>query len=995
MIRKTSLLLLLFLGLLSCVSLSAQTAREFKPAADSLRARLSRRTSVNTSLKLTKVMKRGSTLDFYFSQELGDYPWRQEDLEWFRDQLRSLTPAPYRSYTLGDIFAKKTDLNTLPMPLITNNGKPVQTGLRRSDPRSRTPLVRTGEKWSKGLYGRHIALWQSHGRYYEAKTQRWEWQRAATHRTVEDLYTQSYVLPFLIPMLENAGAYVMTPRERDIQLHEVICDNDPSFQGRRDGMMRRSGHYRESGSWSEAGPGFADTKPVYDLYDNPFQMGTARMTETVDESGPHPKAEALWRPVIPERGEYAVYVSYRSFANSATDAHYTVHHLGGETEFLVNQRMAGGTWVYLGTFAFDEGDDGFVRLSNRSASGGVVSADAVRFGGGLGKVERGGEVSGYPAYTEGALYGMQWAGIDTHLFDDWEDDYTKDYAGRGRWVSHLSGGSRVNPRSSGRKVPFDLSLAFHSDAGVSPNDSIIGTLGIYTLLCEEKDTLPNGESRLNGRLLTDFVQTQVVGDIRKEFEPKWTRRQTWDRSYSESRTTSVPATLLELLSHQNFADMKYGLDPAFRFTASRAVYKGILKYLSARYGCSYAVQPLPVTAFSAELKGNQATLRWKAVKDPQEPTAAPTGYILFTRREDGAFDNGVRLEDIRKDGDWLSVSVPVQRNCLYSFRIVAFNDGGKSFPSETLTVGMPGEGAKSVLIVNNFTRISSPAWFDTPSYGGFMDNIDSGVPYLKEINFTGEVNQFDRTRKWTDDDNPGFGGSFTNRAGRIVAGNTFDFPAVHGRALLDAGYAVSSTSVAAFPDLDASAYAAVDLICGKQVTTKIGRGAVPDRYSVFPAALQEALRKYSSAGGSILISGAYIGTDAWDRVFPVNMDDNARAKTQAFIQEVLGYKWVTNFGDVSGIIVPKTGAPIQLSDPMTYNRLFSDKVYRVENPDGIEPAGDKTQTFLRYAGTAIPAATVYDSGTHRAVAFGFPLETLTGDGVLEAVLRVSMRYLVR
>ena len=153
MIRKTSLLFLLFLGLLSCGFLSAQTAREFKPAADSLRTRLSRRTSVNTSLKLTKVMKRGSTLDFYFSQELGDYPWRQEDLEWFRDQLRSLTPAPYRSYTLGDIFAKKTDLNTLPMPLITNNGKPVQTGLRRSDPRSRTPLVRTEEKWSKGLYG--------------------------------------------------------------------------------------------------------------------------------------------------------------------------------------------------------------------------------------------------------------------------------------------------------------------------------------------------------------------------------------------------------------------------------------------------------------------------------------------------------------------------------------------------------------------------------------------------------------------------------------------------------------------------------------------------------------------------------------------------------------------------------------------------------------------------------------------------------------------------
>ena len=993
MMRKT--LLPLLLGLFACLSLPAQTAREFKTATDSLRARLHRRTSVDSSLKLMKVMKRGNVLDFYFSQELADYPWRAEDPEWFRDQLRSLTPAAYRSYSLGDIYAKNTDLNTLPMPLVSNSGKPVQTGLRTTDPRSKVPLVRTDERWSRGLSGRHIALWQSHGRYYEARTERWEWQRAATHRTVEDLYTQSYVLPFLIPMLENAGACVMTPRERDPQAHEVICDNDPSFPGHRERMQRQAGHYRETGNWTDAGPGFADPKPVYEAYENPFTMGTARMTETSSSEDPHRRAEATWRPDIPERGEYAVYVSYRSFPGSTTDARYTVHHRGGVSEFHVNQRMAGGTWVYLGTFPFDKGDEGFVRLTNQSSGSGTVSADAVRFGGGMGKIERGGETSGYPAYTEGALYSMQWGGFDTHLFDDWEDDYTKDYAGRGRWVSQLSGGSRANPKTAGRRVPFDLSLAFHSDAGVTPNDSIIGTLGIYTLLCEEKDTLPNGESRMNGRLLTDFVQTQIVGDIRKQFEPKWSRRQTWDRSYSESRTTSVPGMLLELLSHQNFADMKYGLDPSFRFTASRSVYKGILKYLSARYGCSYTVQPLPVTAFAAEMGDGQAVLSWKPAKDPLEPTATPTGYILYTRKDDGAFDNGVRLEEVQKDGDRVRITVPIHRNCLYSFRIVAFNDGGKSFPSETLTVGMPGEGAKKVLIVNNFTRISSPAWFDTPSYGGFMDNIDSGVPYIREINFSGEVNQFDRTRKWTDDDNPGFGGSFTNRAGRIVAGNTFDYPAVHGRILLDAGYAVSSTSADAFPLIDASSYAAVDLICGKQVTTRIGRGAVPDRYPVFPEALQASLRKFTEAGGSVLISGSYIGTDAWDRVFPVNTDEKKREKTRQFIQEVLGYKWVTNFGDVSGIIVPKPGAPIQLNDPFKYNRLFNDKIYRVENPDGIEPASDKAMTFLRYAGTAIPAATVFDNGTHRAVAFGFPLETLTTEGALEVTLLASMRYLVK
>ena len=981
--------------LLAGLALPAQTAREFKTATDSLRARLHRRTTVDTALKLTRVAKRGTTLDFHFSKELGDYPLRTEDIEWIRKQLLDLFPAAYRAYTLGDIYAERRDVTFLPMPALNSNGRPADTKLRRSDPRSKSPLVRTDEQWSRGLSGRHIALWQSHGRYYEAKTERWEWQRAATFRTVEDLYTQSYVLPFLIPMLENAGACVMTPRERDVQSWEVICDNDPSFHGERTGKMRRSGHYKESGTWSEAGEGFADTKPVYSVYENPFTAGTARMCETVTGEESHPKASATWRPEIPERGEYSVYVSYRSFANSTTDAVYTVHHLGGESEFHVNQRMAGGTWVYLGTFTFAKGDEGFVRLTNHSSAAGMVSADAVKFGGGMGKIERGGEVSGYPAFAEGALYSMQWYGIDTHLFDDWEDDYTRDYAGRGKWVSQLAGGSRVNPEMGGRRVPFDLSFAFHSDAGVTQNDSIIGTLGIYTLLADNKDELPNGESRLNGRLLTDFVQTQVVEDIRKEFEPKWSRRQTWDRSYSESRTTSVPAMLLELLSHQNFADMKYGLDPSFRFSVSRSVYKGILKYLSARYGCSYAVQPLPVKAFAAVIQDGKAVLSWEDAKDPEEPTAAPKGYILYTREDDGAFDNGVRLEDVTKDGKRLSVAVPIRRGRMYSFRIVAFNDGGKSFPPETLAVGTPGEDAKTVLIVNNFTRISAPAWFDTPNYVGFMDNIDSGVPFIREINFIGEMNQFDRTKDWTDDDNPGFGGSYTNRGGRVIAGNTFDYPAQHGRILLNAGYAFCSVSTDYFPSMDASPYAAVDLICGKQVTTRIGRGAVPDRYTVFPAPMQDALRKYANGGGSILVAGAYIGTDAWDQVYPGTFPIKNADQTRTFIQEVLGYKWVTNFGDVTGSIVPKPGAAVQLSDPMKYNRLFDEHYYRVENPDGIEPAGEKAKTFLRYAGTDIPAATVFDDGTHRVVACGFPLEALTTEGALEAVLLTSMRFLVK
>ena len=66
----------------------------------------------------------------------------------------------------------------------------------------------------------------------------------------------------------------------------------------------------------------------------------------------------------------------------------------------------------------------------------------------------------------------------------------------------------------------------------------------------------------------------------------------------------------------------------------------------------------------------------------------------------------------------------------------------------------------------------------------------------------------------------------------------------------------------------------------------------------------------------------------------------------------------------------------------------------MENPDGIEPAAETARTFLRYAGTDIPAATVFDDGKHRVIACGFPLEALTTEGALAEMLRVSMRFLV-
>ena len=182
-----------------------------------------------------------------------------------------------------------------------------------------------------GLAGRHLFVWPSHGRYFDGE--RWKWQRPIMFCTTEDLLSQSIVFPYLIPMLENAGAVVYTPRERDAQTEEAVVDNDhPTSEGQ---YVERDATGK---AWRTADlPGFG--LPHRQLTDNdqPFRNGTSRCIPTSRRN--EPRAEVSWTPNLAKRGHYAVYVSYTSLPDAVDDAHYTVYHAGGRTEFHVNQRM--------------------------------------------------------------------------------------------------------------------------------------------------------------------------------------------------------------------------------------------------------------------------------------------------------------------------------------------------------------------------------------------------------------------------------------------------------------------------------------------------------------------------------------------------------------------------------------------------------------------------------------------------------------------------------
>jgi len=725
-------------------------------------------------------------------------------------------------------------------------------------------------------------------------------------------------------------------------------------------------------------------------------MGRARQSKTVSKGA---ESVATWRADIPLKGEYGVYIAYQTVKNSSDDALYTVYHAGGKTDFLVNQQMGGGTWIYLGSFRFNTGSDHRITLSNKSRhSGKLVTADAVKIGGGRGNIARmphpGGfekentkssdslarketlvskinyapEISGYPRYAEGARYWMQWAGVPDSVYNRTEgkNDYTDDYASRGVWVNWLAGGSPVLPNAEGLHIPLDLAFAFHTDAGTFGGDSIVGTLGIY-MTHHNDEQFENGRSRWASRDLSELIMEEIMRDIRREFEPNWTRRHLWNRSYVEARIPNVPTMLLELLSHQNFADMRYGLDPIFRFTVSRSIYKGMLRFLATQYNRPYVVQPLPVKDFSITFSGEtEVELKWLPTLDQAESSAIPAQYIVYTRINSGGFDNGVMVNSN-------SYRATLRKDDIYSFRVVAVNEGGKSFPSEILSVCRKSDQKGEVLIVNGFTRVSAPHSFTTSedSIAGFAGSVDNGVPYIADHHFIGQQHEFRRVIPWMDDDASGFGDSNADYETTRIAGNSFDYPMVHGEAFAEAGYSFVSCAASTVENgsVDLSDYKTVDWILGKQREWSIARGVKPPRFKTFSLKQQEALTAYCTNGGSIIVSGAFVGTDLWD-------NPHATKDDREWAQKTLKYKWRNNNGAVTGEIkaVPSPFPAIK-GDYNYYNELNSES-YVVEHPDAIEPADESAFTIFRYTENNLSAGVLYQGGQYNSCILGFPIEAI-------------------
>jgi len=928
------------------------------------------------------VDKDAKSMKIYLNQYFSYFPYRPERVDYIYEALKDKLGWRYRNWDVT-LYTLETPISEL-VPNVYRDSTEIDAARRGKMVDRPEPLVRNLSKSvhaEKGLSGNAIALWHSHGWYYNMEKDRWEWERPRLFETVEDKLPLSFMIPYIIPMLENAGGTVFVARERDTQVHEVIVDNDSS-----DSLS-----YREKGNWETSEiPGFAIGNPPYENNINPFRLGTIRRVKADSVA----TAQIRWVPDIPESGRYAVYVSYEHHRGNVTDARYTVYHKGGKTEFAVNQTMGGRTWIFLDYFEFDAGrnpDKGSVVLTNKTESRGLmVSADAVKFGGGMGNVSRNGRLSGRPRWLEASRYYLQFAGMpDTLVYDFHDDtlDYNDDYESRGEWANYLKGapyGPNVNRNAPGLDIPVDLSFAFHTDAGIRKDGRSVGTLSIYSLFDEEGNReFPDGQSRLASRDYADILQTQIVNDIRAKYDPFWTRRQLMQGMYSEAYRPNMPAGLLELLSHQNFYDMKFAWDPRFRFDISRSIYKAMLKFIADQYDRPYVVQPLPVDHFTMESpeKGT-VVLKWQPVSDPLEPTAKPESYWVYIREEGNAFDNGRPVEDTS------FIVTNLEPDKIYSFKVTAVNQGGESFPSEILSAGFSSHTDTTILVINGFDRVSGPATVETDIFEGFAGFMDMGVADGKDYLFTGRQTDWAPSSPFLTNDAPGHGASMAGYEQKVTPGNTHDFPRVYGKSILKAGYGFLSTSDEAInktPDR-LKDMPAVILILGEEKTTPGPSPTMKTAFQTFDPELQSLIKTYLNGGGKMFISGSYVGTDLFK---------NGKSKADSlFAEDVLKFTLASSYAEWGGKAISFEETFLKDGTTLSFNTRYHPEIYQAEAVDAIDPVDSLATTILRYGDNYYSAAVAYD-GDYRHVVMGFPFETILEKGDRHLLMEAVLKFLFK
>ncbi len=713
----------------------------------------------------------------------------------------------------------------------------------------------------------------------------------------------------------NAGATVVPMRPIGNQTNEVVLDNDDV------GVTF-------AGSWSDSSSTIFYGSPG----DVPYRFASLSSVET---------ATAAYTPNLPAAGFYPVYTWVRH-GSDRTSQLYRIRHTGGESQVRVPHHMVGNGWVYLGTYYFDAGSNstkGAVVISNLQPSpsvGSVVIADAIRFGNGMGSVDRGFGVSGYPREEECSRYWVQASlgqGQSATLYDPdlpsvTTDDIDDNVGAPIRMAREMN-------REAAENVYKRIYISFHSNAGGSR-----GVVGLWNDNANFPGTGTTNQFRL-AQLAGTEVNNDLVGIGSPPLELPWYNRggsitTTQTFAFGEIRNDTLggemDATIIEVAFHDDASDAALLRDPKVRNWIGRAAYQSVIRYMNEFDGASLTFVPEPPYNVRALASGSNVVVSWLAPV-AQGGSGGASGYVIYQSTNGYGFGNPVAV------GNTTSFAITnLLANRDYFFRVAATNTGGQSMPSETVACRVSATpGTPRVLIVNAFDR------------------------YDKTIN----IRQTPSSQNYKPPGHDANGGTMD----RVLPArnNAFDYVVPHAQAVGAHGFACDScqNEAVANGQINLANYTVVIWACGNESTAD----------ESFSSVEQSLMSAFLAAGGNLFVSGSEI---AWD----LDRPSGPTAADRNFLHNQLH---ATYAADDSGVyLFSPAGGSIFAGNSTGLFDDGSNGIYAVGYPDLLTPTGSGATSVLNYQGVGGGAAGIaYDgsAGGGKVVYLGFPIETITSSSM--------------
>jgi hypothetical protein len=405
---------------------------------------------------------------------------------------------------------------------------------------------------------------------------------------------------------------------------------------------------------------------------------------------------------------------------------------------------------------------------------------------------------------------VQYNGAPKSVYDPYNDGDGSDPSARARWAAweHPNGEDAIY-------------VSWHSNACGTGNDCAARGTVVYTY-----DDTECAQPAVDGSFeLAAVLQEEIVDMAKLLWDPEWKDRGTNSACFAEnssSHNPEMPAALIELAFHNNAVDVEYLKEPSFRRDSSRAMYRAIVRYFAERDGDPPHFLPEPPVAVSLRNTAAGLEAAWSpGPKDPPYGDAAQS-YMLFLSQDGLSWDNGTPVSGT-------SAVVDAEPYETVHVRVVAVNEGGRSFPSDVVSARRSPDGKAPILIVDAF------------------DRFDAGL--LDAVTFSGSLGTLVRMD--------------------VLRMNPADTASVMARAVDSVGWPYDSVTGDAFAVLSLDGYRALIWSAGEESTID----------ETFSDSEQSKVRAFVEAGGALWASGAEI---LWD------LDAKGSSSDKAFATDVLG-----------------------------------------------------------------------------------------------------------